>query len=173
MAEFPAAQVQEGRTTIMVAVASPMPLSAAEHLEYVDPRKYYSCTIQLGAKTRWREYGGGQWITPELTAENMMLPQNKRVYRHIAATHHVPQLSGREMNGLIADHNQFLAYNSERKMPEGDVGRMVLVKDIQEVAAPPSPQSNLEMMAAIVAQATKSAVEAVMQQLRSSKKSQP
>ena len=96
-----------------------------------DTAKYYNVSLQLGCKTRWGRYGGGRW-----QADPTRDVPGKKAYLHIHAVHKVGPISGDTVNGLILKHNAFIEANHANESPRGDVGRTVLLLDMEETTPP-------------------------------------
>ena len=102
-------------------------------LDEVDNDKYYNLVIQLGSRIRWKGFSGGAWVR-DMEKDN---PQLKTIgYRHIPAIHEVEQVAGTNVNGIIARHNRWLAFNAEGDQNKGDVGKQFLVLEVEECKAP-------------------------------------
>jgi hypothetical protein len=93
--------------------------------------RHYAVAIQLGCRTRWRQYGGGRWESNP--AKDM---PGLKAYKHVPAVHKVSPVDGATVNGLISEHNKFLAANQASDKIEGDVGRSLLVIGFEETAPP-------------------------------------
>ena len=104
---------------------------ASEIAKEVDENKFYNVVVQLGCRTRWRQYSGGRWERDPAKDMNGNI-----AYKHVAAVHKIGPLDGATVNGLIEKHNMFLRANRERNMPAGDIGRSCLVLGFEETKPP-------------------------------------
>lgn len=106
-------------------------------LQQVDPKGFYTTTIQLGARIRWRDMSGGKW---ELEKRDPL--KNESHYRHKPAVHECEALPGKIVNGLIVAHNEWLEANKKNDILKGDVSKQVLVISTEPAERPEKEYGN-------------------------------
>jgi len=99
---------------------------------WLDDKKAYTFTLQLGAKMQWRQYKGGMWRRdPNFQAS--LTNEGDKGYLHFAAVHvNVGPFTGKLINGLISGMAKWLVANREKKPGAGQIDRQLLVLDVVE-----------------------------------------
>jgi len=141
-----------------------VPLADVRELKYVDEGKFYTCQLQLGPSISHRQYRPGKW-----TKDMENSSEGKDAYKADMNCCNVGPIPGSGMNGMISEHNLWVAHNAARDV-RGNVNYMFVLSNIVECAPPPASLNggfmlNSQLMAAIT-EATKvaaiAAVEAIL-----------
>lgn len=98
-----------------------------------------SCTLELGARTSWRNYGKGR-------VERKRDADGRTTYRHIPAKHSIT-VPDAIYEGLKVAGEEWKRANDQRR-EEGDLKRMIRVSDAKRVGDdPPADVPPLRAMA--------------------------
>lgn len=106
-----------------------VPIELLQPMEHVDNNGWYRVTIQIGARRRWRKYGGGRVRNIEIDAK-----RTRQLF--VASVHATDPIDGRTVNGLIESHNKWLQANHEHSMPHGHPIHMLAVTDVEACDKP-------------------------------------
>lgn len=102
----------------------------AERLDYVDDKKNYYVTLQMGGKRSWRAWAGKH-------RQAKPLPTGGTEWVHDPVLHQsIGPFPGRIVNGLIGEHNEWVKDFTRRKEGSwsGHLDRQLLVLDTEETS---------------------------------------